>query len=635
MNNHPQFLIVDLFCGAGGTTIGFEQSKVAKVIAAVNHDPKAIESHWKNHPDITHFEEDIRTLDLTELVRIVAEQRAQHPEALLVLWASLECTNFSKAKGGQPREADSRTLADHLHRYITAISPDYIQIENVVEFMSWGPLDANGRPESRRNGCDWLRWCAEVRKHGYSDQWREMNAADFGARTSRNRLFGCFAKPRLPIRWPDATHAKNPQREGMFGKLEPWQACRPCLDLDDKGASIFEPGRIKSDKTFQRIYAGLVKYVAGMSMKEFMVKWRGHKGSNYQGSVSGTDAPSDTITTMNHLGVAQAEFLVKYTSTDPKTGELRNASIDAPAPTIGTQRIPTVAQVEFIVQSNGGSPMGKAKSSAEPCNTITAQDNKSLVLLNTYYGNSDSLQNADTASPTITTKDRMGIIQAEWLDKQYSGEENHQSIDEPAGTILPNPKAALVTSEWIDRNFSQGGKDNDVNGPAGSITAVPKMNLVEAVIMPTSFDNGCASVEEPLSTITANRKWHYILNPQHGGHTQGVDRPSPTIIARQDKAPLYLVDVVEGNLTINVLDTDSETVRNIKAFMAMYGIIDIRMRMLKVKELKKIQGFPDDYELLGNQADQKKFIGNSVCPIVVEKWAQAMAEAVEELRVAA
>jgi DNA (cytosine-5)-methyltransferase 1 len=163
------------------------------------------------------------------------------------------------------------------------------------------------------------------------------------------------------------------------------------------------------------------------------------------------------------------------------------------------------------------------------------------------------------------------------------------------------------------------------------------MNLVstEPVIMDTQFGNTGQSIDDPLGTITANRKWHYLLNPQHGGHTQGIDRPCPTIIARQDKAPLYLMDVVGGSLVINVLDTDSDTVKNIKAFMAMYGIIDIRMRMLKVSELKKIQGFPDSYELLGNQADQKKFIGNSVCPAVVKAWVLALAEAVTSDTIAA
>ena len=190
----PQFLIIDLFCGAGGTTTGFVASGIAKVIACVNHDPIQIKSHWENHKEVVHFEEDIRSLDLTDLIALVKKWRAIYPNAKLILWASLECTNFSKAKGGQPRNADSRTLAEHLDRYVLALKPDYIQIENVVEFMSWGPLDEKGKPVSRKSGRDWLKWCNQIDSFGYRNEWKELNSADFGAYTSRNRLFGCFAK---------------------------------------------------------------------------------------------------------------------------------------------------------------------------------------------------------------------------------------------------------------------------------------------------------------------------------------------------------------------------------------------------------------------------------------------------------
>ena len=152
-----KLLYIDLFCGAGGTSTGVEKARLeneqcAKVIACVNHDKNAIASHAANHPDALHFTEDIRTLNLSPLVSHLQKCRAEYPEALIVLWASLECTNFSKAKGGQPRDADSRTLAEHLFRYIEAINPDYIQIENVEEFMSWGDLDEYGKPISRDKG---------------------------------------------------------------------------------------------------------------------------------------------------------------------------------------------------------------------------------------------------------------------------------------------------------------------------------------------------------------------------------------------------------------------------------------------------------------------------------------------------
>lgn len=120
-------LYVDLFCGAGGTTTGVEESrlageKCAKVVACVNHDPNAIASHMANHKDVLHFIEDIRTLDTTELVSHLGWMRTEYPEAKVVLWASLECTNFSRAKGrtsqgrGQPHAGGSSLPLHRGHR---------------------------------------------------------------------------------------------------------------------------------------------------------------------------------------------------------------------------------------------------------------------------------------------------------------------------------------------------------------------------------------------------------------------------------------------------------------------------------------------------------------------------------------
>lgn len=197
-----KLLYIDLFCGAGGTSTGVENARYAdeqcaKVIACVNHDANAIASHAANHPDALHFTEDIRTLELSPLVAHVERMKKIYPDALIVLWASLECTNFSKAKGGQPRDADSRTLAEHLFRYIEAIDPDYIQIENVEEFMSWGDMDENGKPISKDKGRCYEKWKRNVRKYGYDFDWRILNAADYGAYTTRKRFFGEETSPKV------------------------------------------------------------------------------------------------------------------------------------------------------------------------------------------------------------------------------------------------------------------------------------------------------------------------------------------------------------------------------------------------------------------------------------------------------
>lgn len=148
---------IDLFCGAGGTSTGIHLSNENnKVLACVNHDANAIKSHLENHPETIHFTEDIRNFNVVlNLKKIVKEIREKEPKAIINLWASLECTNFSIAKGGQPRDADSRTLANDMFMYLEHLKPDYFYVENVREFMAWGPLDHNGKPISKDKGMDY------------------------------------------------------------------------------------------------------------------------------------------------------------------------------------------------------------------------------------------------------------------------------------------------------------------------------------------------------------------------------------------------------------------------------------------------------------------------------------------------
>jgi DNA (cytosine-5)-methyltransferase 1 len=589
ISNDPVFLIVDLFCGAGGTTTGFVQAeidgrKLAKVIACVNHDPLAIKSHWANHSEVKHFEEDIRTLDLTELISVVNFQRSLYPNAYLILWASLECTNFSKAKGGQPRDADSRTLADHLERYVKAINPDYVQIENVVEFMSWGPLDEKGKPVSRKSGTDWMRWRSEMCELGYVDQWRELNSANYGAFTSRNRLFGVFAKPDLPINFPLATHAKKPSREGMHGDLQKWKAVKEVLDFKDEGESIFTRKKPLSDKTLERIYAGLLKYVA-KGDTAFISKYFSGRP---KGKVNSVDDPGSTVTAFGGSSLVQ-------------TKSFSDLSVDQPAGAITTIDHHALVQTAFITQRNSGDPDSKIVDIEGPARTITATG-----------GNQD-------------------LVQAEFLLKYNSTDNNGKhyppSINDPAPVLTTQDRLGLVQPQFLAAYYGNGYNISSVDNPCPTVPTKDRFGLVQPLsfIMPTNFNNLPKSIDEPAPTITADRHHTYIVNPSHGGHSTSTDAPCPVIIARQDKAPLYLVQVENGPVAIAVFEGDTEPMIRIKQFMAAFNLVDIKMRMLRVNELLNIQGFPQGYKLEGNQSDQKKFIGNSVVPQVVKAWTEAMA----------
>lgn len=552
-------LYIDLFCGAGGTSSGVEYArldgrKCAEVVACVNHDANAIRSHKANHPHTLHFTEDIRTLELSPMVKHLEKKRRQYPKAKVVLWASLECTNFSKAKGGQPRDADSRTLADHLFRYIEALQPDYIQIENVEEFMCWGALDENGKPVSRDKGSDYLRWVRQVQGYGYDFDWHVLNAADFGAYTSRKRYFGLFAKKGLPIAFPVQTHAKvtvpfvnkerkegfyypNPDWSELFpGFYKPWKPVREVLDLEDEGESIFAKKKPLCEKTLERIYAGLIKFVAGG--KERHEAW-----------------------------------ILKYNSTN-QYGHHNPPSIDEPCPTVAVQNRLGLVKAQFLSKQFSGDPMSKNQSIDRPAGTVTCKDHHAFVTA--YYGNGFN-QSIDEPAPTVTTKDRIALVTSQFLDNQY-GKSKPTSIEAPAPTLLNNPKQKIVSAQFLTEYY--GGKDHN------------------------------HSINVPCTTLTT-RVRHYLMNPQFASAGGSIDKPCFTLIARMDKMPPYLVSTEQG-VGIAIYEDDSPMTRKVKEFMAMYGIIDIKMRMLKIVELKRIMGFPTDYVLIGTQAEQKKFIGNAV-----------------------
>ena len=554
-----ELFVIDLFCGAGGLSEGVEEARLngnrcAKVVCCVNHDKNAILSHDANIPDALHFIEDIRTLELSPINTIVERIRELYPDSMIMLHASLECTNFSKAKGGQPRDADSRTLAEHLFRYIDVIDPDYIQIENVEEFMSWGDMDEKGKPISMDKGRLYQKWVRNVKKYGYNFEHRILNAADFGAYTTRKRFFGIFAKKSLPIVFPEPTHCKG-GRQDMFSRLEKWKPVKDVLDFSDEGTTIFREKPL-AEKTLERIYNGLIKFVAG-----------------------GKDA-----------------FLVKYNSMN-RTGKYNAPGIDEPCPVVTTQNRLGVAQVCFLSKQFSGHPESKNVSVEEPAGTITCRDHHAFV--SAHYGNGFN-RSVNEPSATVTTKDRLSLVTPRFIANEYSGGGQHTSIDNICPAILTNPKQKLITCKpWI---------------------------------MNTSFSNIGSNIEEPAQTITANRKWHYLMNPQFNSAGGSVDNPCFTLIARMDKMPPYLVATESGQVAIEIYDNDSPMTVKIKEFMALYGIVDIKMRMLRIPELKRIMGFPEDYVLVGTQADQKKFIGNAVEVTQAKKNAEALCAKLRDLR---
>lgn len=451
------FAVIDLFSGAGGVTTGIEMAeiggkKVAEVICAINHDRKAIESHWQNHPHVKHFVEDIRTFNVKNLPKVGDGTRYK------LLWASLECTNHSNAKGGLSRDADSRTLAEHLPPYIKEFQPDYIGIENVREFKDWGPLvqkhdiagkpmfDPKGKPlmlpDKDHRGIDYKRWVRSICKLGYQYEEKLLNAADFGAHTSRKRLFIIFAKNGLPIVWPEPTHS----RDGRSG-TERWKPVKECLDFSKKGQNIFGRKKNLSDNTYKRIYAGLVKFIA-KGDESFLSQYNGD-GNDLR--VIGTDRAARTVTTTNRFALVQPEFLIDYR---------RNA---------------------------------KAIGLENTARTLTTHDNLAMIHTEHFVAKYNSSHN--------NTKQNAGA-----------------NVNEPSHTVLTRPTLGLVTVErMIDQQFGTS-KPTSVESPANAVTTVPKQNLISAFLLNRQYNNIGSSIEKPCFTLIANmnKRPGYLIQMETG-----------------------------------------------------------------------------------------------------------------------
>lgn len=570
MNENIRLLYVDLFCGAGGTTTGVERAtingqKCAKVIACVNHDPNAILSHSANHPDTLHFTEDIRTLDLVPLVNHLRKSKKEYPGAYIVLWASLECTNFSRAKGGQPRDADSRTLAEHLFRYVETLKPDYIQIENVEEFMSWGELDANGKPLSKDRGTDYQKWICQVQKYGYEYDYRILNAADFGAYTSRRRFFGQFARIGLPMSFPVPTFAKNGGEDPLFGEVyKKWRPVREVLDLDDEGTSIFTKKKPLCEKTLERIYAGLVKFVAGGKKKHeaWILKYNSMNRQNRHNTPS-VEELCPTRAAQNRLDLRGLNFLSKQFSGEPMS---KNQSIEQPAGAITCVDHHAMVSAKFLTEYFSGAEHNHSINM--PASTLTTRSRHAFVTA--YFGNGYN-SSIEEPNPTVTTKERHALVSI--------------NLNEPVPDV-PLDKVKIMSHRFIANEYSGGGQIGSLEDVCPAILTNPKQKMVTAE--------------------------QYLMNPQYKSEGGSINNPCFTLIARMDKMPPYLISTEQGGLAIEVFEGDTPMTRKIKEFMAMYGIIDIKMRMLNIKELKRIMGFPEDYILVGTVAEQKKYIGNAV-----------------------
>jgi DNA (cytosine-5)-methyltransferase 1 len=435
-------LLIVWFAGGGGSTVGIKQATGDDANYALNHNATALDMHAVNHPNTVHLCEDARAQD----------PRTLDPgRPIDMFWASPDCRDFSRAKGGAPRSPRIRGLAWTVIPWAKLRRPRVIILENVPEFQEWGPVDREtGEPIPDRRGETFKRFVRRLRQCGYAVEYRELRAADYGAPTTRQRFFLIARCDGQPIVWPAPSHSKA----GGAGLL-PWRtAGNDVIDWSIPCPSIFDRKRPLVEATMSRIAKGIERYVIGAA-RPFIVPIT-HHGSVRVHSV---DDPLRTVTTA-HRG----ELAVVSPTLDRAYGRTAPASADAPLATISTRAHDGLVAT-FMEQANTDM-VGHA--STEPVSTIVGRGTTQRLIaaaLSHAYSSNKTGSGGDPRDPSSTILAGGGhhcVIEvplAQPFDDQrselrafltkYYGNVTGQDLANPMHSATSRARFGLVTVEGV------------------------------------------------------------------------------------------------------------------------------------------------------------------------------------------
>ncbi|MNO65253.1 C-5 cytosine-specific DNA methylase [compost metagenome] len=579
-------IVVDFFCGGGGAGTGLEMGLGRPVTVAKNHSPAAISMHTANHPAARHFTTDVFDGNPDEEC---------HGRPVGWFHMSPDCTHHSQAAGGQPRKREIRNLSWIGLKWAGKKKPRVISLENVKQILQWGPLmakrdKATGRvmkldgtvaaagervpvqqqflvPDPKRRGITWRRFVHLLEGMGYQVEWQIIKACDFGAPTSRERLFMIARCDGQPIVWPEPTHAKNPAKG-----QQKWRTAADCIDWSVPSKSIFGRKKELAAATLRRVAKGMKKFVLD-NPQPFIVPIANWSGELAQSA----HEPLRTVTSWPRGGsfAMASPVMINAAHGDGRPG--------------GVQRWGDGCK-------DAGSPLG----------TVTASNGHALASahLVKFRFNSEGTPVTDPV-PTITSGG---------------------NYKRPAGAA----HAMGVCTAFIEQ-ANGGFNTTPAKGADEPLTTVTNTGSQQRLVTASlaTLRRNCVgrAVDEPVPTMTAGAEHHalveYKLSPEH---EEGALRVAAFLIsyygtenisACNSPAPTVTTKDRLGLVTVFVRGTP-------------YVIVDICLRMLQPHELYRAQGFPASY-IIDKGADGKPFTkteqvhmcGNSVSPPPMAALARA------------
>ncbi|NIC05220.1 DNA cytosine methyltransferase [Billgrantia bachuensis] len=478
-------LVVDNFAGGGGASEGIEQALGRPVDLAINHDATAIAVHTANHPGSEHAVADVWDID---------PEQATHGMPVGLAWFSPDCRHHSKAKGGRPVSKSVRGLAWVAARWAAKVKPRVLALENVEEFLDWGPLikDADGkcRPDPARKGQTFRGFVRALNRHGYQVDWKILRACDYGAPTIRKRLFLVARRDGLPIVWPKPSHGDPASPAVRRGKLQPYRTAAECIDWSIPCPSIFDRERPLAENTLKRIAKGVMRYVVEAE-QPFIVTCN-HGGDGFRGQ--SLLEPMKTITAAHDAHGLVVPHITKF-----RSGAVGHGC-DEPMHTITANSNATDSKANpggcapfglvsaTMVQTGYGEAPGQAPRVLDlqkPLGTVVAGGQKHALVsafLAKHYG---GVIGADLRHPlpTITATDHNAPVAVSLLNLKGS-DRGGSDITQPMPTICAGGTHAAAVAAFLAPYYGSGSGETgrDMRAPAPTITTKDRFQLVTVTI---------------------------------------------------------------------------------------------------------------------------------------------------------
>lgn len=603
-------IIVDNFAGGGGASTGIEIATGMAVAIAINHDPAAILMHKTKHPYTEHLQASVWDVDPKTVCR-------GRPVGLA--WFSPDCKHFSKAKGAALVDRKIRGLAWITLRWAAEVRPRVIILENVEEFQTWGPV-RKGKPVKKLAGTTFRKFIRQLEELGYTVEYRELIAADYGAPTSRKRFYMIARCDGKPIVWPKPTHSKT----GADG-LPRWRSAAeiidwslPCPSVFATKAEIMDRYGLKAVRplaknTMRRVIRGVDKFTI-RSGKPFVVPTGYGERKGQAPRVHDIDAPVPTVVGTGKENLCKPLLApVTVTNTSNSVG----GTVGAPVHTVttaGNQMLVTPSLVS-IGQTGGGD---RIRDLREPVPTTVSKQEACLVspsLIQYHTEQTESVRASGLGTPinTVDASNRYGLTCANLVEYYTGG--RPLDVQDPMHTVTSHDREAVVAAHIA--KYYGGVVGEKVGEPLPTVTAIDHNAVCAAHVVKFKGDNLGHGADEPMQTVTTSAGEFAVCKAYLAKMRSGDNLGHwPEIRALLNEFCGY------------ALADDDVLLLEIGG--ALYYIADIGLRMLSPRELYNAMGFPPDYiidrDYEGNEYKKSAQVarcGNAVCPPVASALVRA------------